>query len=410
MGKKIFGAIAVVAVSFFFMSLNNKTAFANEQHEEIDITSIDDSYLHLFSEETKLDSTKGSFTGFPTAVVHKGTIYVLYGYHTQHQSVPGVEQDYCYYRYSKDGGKTWSERKQLEMPRSKIPGISYDYRKLQLVDDGNRMLGTGIIVPSDANHIKAYRPYFCCLKAKKNGELKYSRFQLLPYVSEDGKEVTAPITHGENKGSNIIEGNMLLIDGKLYWCYYNSVRNVQLLRWDTRKGKIPTFNTTEVLVNIGDNNNEHSYSEVGMFYNDGVIYLSIRDEKATNSNWTYNTVTQELNHVNNTETRAFGPHIYKPKEGPILLTGRQYTYLKKREQLTRMDNIMSPSGEIIKENIGFVGHSMGGDSMYCSTVEYEGRLFIFYYYGMNSSQVSPNSRYTLAYKTIRVDDLKQMLD
>ncbi len=40
-------------------------------------TAIDDSYLHLFSEENKLDSTKGYFTGFPSAVVHKGIIYLI---------------------------------------------------------------------------------------------------------------------------------------------------------------------------------------------------------------------------------------------------------------------------------------------------------------------------------------------
>ena len=64
-------------------------------------------------------------------------------------------------------------------------------------------------------------------------------------------------------------------------------------------------------------------------------------------------------------------------------------------------------GKIIKESIGFVGHPMGGDSMYCSIVEYNGLIYIFYYYGMNSSQVSPNSRYPVAFKTIKVKDLQK---
>ena len=235
----------------------------------------------------------------------------------------------------------------------------------------------------------------------------------MPYISQDGNEILTALQPGtEGRGSNIVSGNMLLYEGYLYWCYYNSARNVQLLRWSTSSGEHPEMKTIEILANIGDNNKEHRYSEVGMFREGDAIYLSVRDEHSTNSNWRYDLHTKTMTHLANTKTEAFGPNIYKIEDGPAVLTGRQYTYLKKREQLTRMDNmiLLSPQGEIIKENIGFVGHLMGGDSMYCSSVELNGVVFIFYYYGMNSSLVSPNSRYTLAYKTIKVEDLRKMAE
>ena len=407
MCKRKYICWCIVIIASLFLS------FVYIRGKNGEIIKIDDSYMHLFSEECQLDSTTGFFTGFPKVVIHDGFLYVLYTYHSQHQSIPRVEQDYLYYKFSKDGGKTWSERKRLKMPRSTIPGISYDYRGLELVDNGNRIIGIGIIAPSDTNGILFYRPYYCELIKKKNGELKYNHFKMMPYVSEEGKKIELPAHPGDRKkGSNIVAGNMLLIDGQLYWCYYNSVRNVQLLKWNTQSGRIPDVETIEVLANFGDNNKTFRYSEAGMFYENGYIYMSIRDEKAKNSNWSYNLRTKEIFHIGNTATRAFGPNIFKPSRGPILLTGRQYTYLKWRNQLTRMDNIilLSTTGEIIKENIGFVGHLMGSDSMYCSTVELDGKVFIFYYYGMNNSQISPDSRYTLAYKTIKVEDLPKLIE
>lgn len=414
MNYKAVVLLMCVVLSFFLLSFNRVTTqkVFVAAIEELP-SKIDDKYLHLFSAETPLDSTKGYFTGFPTAVVHKGVIYVIYDYHSQHQAVPGLEQDYRYYKYSKDGGNTWSERKTMKLPSSDVRGISIDYRGMQLVDDGNRIHCIGVVVPSDTAYIKPYRSYYCQIKAKRNGDLTYRRFKMMPYVNEEGNSVTAPALLGDSQlGSNIVAGNILLVDGWLYWCYYNSVRNVQLLRWNTKKYRTPKKENIEVLANIGDNNKIYRYSEVGMFYDKGNIILSIRDENAKNSNWKFETATGELSHLGKTVTKAFGPNIYKPTNGPALLTGRQYSYLKSREQLTRMDNLilLSPEGEIIKENIGFVGHSMGGDSMYCSTVEYNGLIYIFYYYGMNSSQVSSNSRYTVAYKTIKVEDLQKMLE
>lgn len=414
MKYKAFVLLTCVAFSFFLLSFNRVTA----QKEPVVATEklpskIDDRYLHLFSAETPLDSTKGYFTGFPTAVVHKGVIYVMYDYHSQHQAVPGLEQDYRFYKYSKDGGNTWSERKAMKLPSSDVRGISIDYRGMQLVDDGNKIHCIGVIVPSDTARIKPYRSYYCQLKSKRNGELKYRRFKMMPYVNEEGSRVAEPALLGDIQlGSNIVAGNLLMVDGWLYWCYYNSVRNVQLLRWNAKKHRTPKKENIEVLANIGDNNKVFRYSEVGMFYENGNIILSIRDENAKNSNWKYELATGGLVHLGKTETKAYGPNIYKPSSGPALLTGRQYTYLKGKEQLTRMDNLilLSPEGKIIKENIGFVGHLMGGDSMYCSTVEHGGLIYIFYYYGMNSSQVSPNSRYTVAYKTIKVEDLNKLLD
>lgn len=414
MKYKVLVLLVSVALSSLLLSHNRAAAqkgpIATTEKKSFE---IDDKYLHLFSEEIPLDSTKGYFTGFPTAVVHKGIIYVIYDYHSQHQAVPGLEQDFRYYKYSKDGGKTWSDRKTIKLPASSVKGISIDYRGMQLVDDGNKIHCIGIVVPSDAARIKPYRSYYCQIRAKRNGDLTYRRFRMMPYVNEEGTNVAPPALLGDSKqGSNIVAGNMLRVNGWLYWCYYNSVRNVQLLRWNTKKNRTPKRENIEVLANIGDNNKVFCYSEVGMFYENGNIILSIRDENANNSNWKYELVTGELMHLGKTETRAFGPNIYKPTEGPALLTGRQYTYLRSREQLTRMDNLilLSPEGKIIKENIGFVGHPMGGDSMYCSTVEYNGLIYIFYYYGMNSSQVSANSRYTVAYKTIKVEDLNKLMD
>lgn len=411
---KVIALLTIVALSSLLLSFNRVTAQKESAAAtELLPSKIDDKYLHLFSAETLLDSTKGYFTGFPTAVVHKGVIYVIYDYHSQHQAVPGLEQDYRYYKYSKDKGKTWSERKSMKLPSSDVTGISIDYRGMQLADDGNKIHCIGVVVPSDTARIKPYRSYYCQIKAKRNGDLTYQRFKMMPYVNEEGRCVTAPALLGDSQqGSNIVAGNLLLVDGWLYWCYYNSVRNVQLLRWNTIKYRIPKKENIEVLANIGDNNKVFRYSEVGMFYEDGNIVLSIRDENAKNSNWKYELATGELSHLGSTNTKAYGPNIFKPSNGPALLTGRQYTYLKNREQLTRMDNLilLSPEGKIIKENIGFVGHPMGGDSMYCSTVEYDGMLYIFYYYGMNSSQVSSNSRYTVAYKTIKVEDLQKLLD
>lgn len=414
MKYKVVLLLASVALSSLLLSFNRAIA----QKDSIAITenvpfTIDDKYLHLFSEETSLDSTKGYFTGFPTAIVHKGVIYVIYDYHSQHQAVPGLEQDLRYYKYSKDGGETWSVRKTMKLPSSDVEGISIDYRGMQLIDDGNKIHCIGVVVPSDAARIKPYRSYYCQIKAKRNGDLTYRRFRMMPYVNEEGTSVAAPALLGDSKqSSNIVAGNILLVDGWLYWCYYNSVRNVQLLRWNAKKHRTPKKENIEVLANIGDNNKVFRYSEVGMFYENGNIILSIRDENANNSNWKYELATGGLVHLGKTETKAYGPNIYKPSSGPALLTGRQYTYLKGKEQLTRMDNLilLSPEGKIIKENIGFVGHLMGGDSMYCSSVELDGTIYIFYYYGMNSSQASPNSRYTVAYKTIKVKDLQKLMD
>lgn len=406
--------LTCVAISSLLLSFSHITAQKNPEAAMYKIPSqINDKYLNLFCLETPLDSTKGFFTGFPTAVVHKGVIYVMYDYHSQHQAVPGLEQDYRYYKYSKDGGKTWSDRKTIKLPACDVAGISIDYRGCQLIDDGNKIHCIGIVVPSDTVRIKPYRSFYCQIWAKRNGELTYRRFKMMPYVNEEDCNVEVPAKFGDTQqGSNIVAGNMLLIDGWLYWCYYNSVRNVQLLRWNSKKYRTPKKDNIEVLANIGDNNKEFRFSEVGMFYESGNIILSIRDENANNSNWKYEIATCELSHIGNTKTKAFGPNILKPSSGPALLTGRQYTYLRSQEYLTRMDNLilLSPEGEILKENIGFVGHSMGGDSMYCSAVELNGVIYIFYYYGMNSSQVSPNSRYTLAYKTIKVEDLQKLLD
>lgn len=133
---------AVVLLTFVtLLSLLLSFNHINEQKENVAtkkeiLSKINDKYLHLFSPETQLDSTKGYFTGFPTAVVHKGVIYVMYDYHCQHQAVPGLEQDNHYYKYSKDGGRTWSDRKTVKFPASDVTGISIDYRGLQLVDDG----------------------------------------------------------------------------------------------------------------------------------------------------------------------------------------------------------------------------------------------------------------------------------
>ncbi len=281
------------------------------------------------------------------------------------------------------------------------------------MDLGKKILCLGFIVSSDSNKIRPYQSYYCLLDTKRNGELKYSRFSMMPYVNNDGSAIEDPTALGNTKNnSNIVAGNILLVDGYLYWCYYNSVRNVQLLRWKTKRNRTPKRENIEVLANIGDGNKNYCYSEVGAFYDDGCIYLSLRDEKANNSNWKYVIKTGVLSHIGNTTTRAFGPHIYKPKEGPALLTGRQYTYLKDEAQITRMDNLilLSSKGGILKENIGFVGHPMGVDSMYCSIIELDGTIFVFYYYGVNCSRVSPDSRYTIAYKTIRVEDLQKLLD
>ena len=402
--------LMLLMVSWSCLSLYGQTVNSGERDNKPE--KIDDRYLHLFSEERMLDSSTGYFTGLPAAVVHKGMIYVVYTYHSQHQSVPGVEQDYCYYRLSKDGGKTWSRRLRLKFPSSQIPGLSYDYRGLQMVNAGDRILCMGILVPSDSNGIKAYSSFYCELEARKNGKLKYSRFTLMPQITQDGRHIKDPVQPGDkDKTSNIVAGNILLHDGYLYWCNYNSARNVQLLRWNAAAGDYPVAKTMEILANIGDNSKEHRYSEVGMFCTNGVIYMSIRDEYAQNSNWKYDIKERSLQHLGNTMTKAFGPNIHKPQTGPALLTGRQYTYLKSSNQLTRMDNLilLSSKGEIIKENIGFVGHPMGGDSMYCSTVESDGTIYIFYYYGMNSSQVSPNSHYVLAYKTIKTEDLQKLM-
>ena len=326
-----------MSLTLLLVSFSHRT----KPYVDNEITGINDRYLHLFSEERQLDKSEGCFTGFPKAVVHKGIIYVTYAYQVQHQSTPGKEQDFIYYRSSRDGGQKWSTRQRLIFPKSKIKGISYDYRSIQMISDGNRILGLGTIVPSDTSRIKPYSTFYCELKPNKRGKLKVKYLSLMPYVEQEGNEILSAKRPGEGeRGSNIVSGNIILHDGYLYWCYYNSVRNVQLLRWKTTIGKHPEVETIEILASIGDNNKNHQYSEVGMFLEGESIFLSVRDEKATNSNWRYDLLTGEMIHIGNTKTSAFGPNIYKPKEGPVILTGRQYTYLKKREQLTRMDNII----------------------------------------------------------------------
>lgn len=354
-----------------------------------------------------LDSTTGSFTGFPTAFVYKNTIYLAYRYNCQHMSILGKEQDTIYYKYSRNNGRSWSDRKKLVFPPSSQPGIYYDYRSLYVVSDHDHLYGLGVIAPSDSSSTKAYQSFYCSLNVDERGELSLDQLSCLPYVSPDGKKLSAASSLANGRLSNVISGNFIIHDHTIYWCNYNSLRNIQLLSWKISSTEVPNEDSVKILTTIGDNGKTGKYSEAGMFLHDNTINMSIRDEDSTNKNFAYNLLSGKTEYLCNTQSKAFGPMIFYKAGYPILLSGRQYGYLKGKEQLTRMDNliILNSDNTVKKENIGFVGHLMGGDSMYCSMVESDGRLFVFYYYGMNSSEVSATSSYYIAYKTIKMRHL-----
>ena len=111
-----------------YLAFSYSTDYNTAYYVEVREVETEESTLQISRQivKSKISEPGNDFVGFPTSFVKDGVIFVVYKRTKSHGVTPGKNYSPVY-KFSTDGGLTWSKEKSMKMPQSDSKGLYREY-------------------------------------------------------------------------------------------------------------------------------------------------------------------------------------------------------------------------------------------------------------------------------------------
>lgn len=354
----------------------------------------DDDYTILpqFDAIRNVNSVDGSFTGFPTSVIHNNLLYCFYYKAATHESTPGVQEN-IYYRYSSDKGVNWSDEKEWVLPASDVSGRFRSYRTAYAIPFGNNILFAIFCTTSTTSTITGSFTLLCEASIDESNNITIVNQIKVPLIGTGGNLIYN-YTDSTITNSMIVGGNIIKVGTNYLIACYTSDRDNYIFSFDGTFTDNTHLTILDSMISTEFDYTEHTFIK----FSDTNFYIALREDKRRENTpiFKYNSSTSKFELFSYIDNVAYdGLDAILLNDSVAIIAGRDW---RNYYTPTRFALINS-SGSVFLSNAKYYGDVLGRDCGYCSLQIIDNTLVNIFY--LKRSQ--PNYNYGIASRRIPVD-------
>lgn len=354
----------------------------------------DDDYTILpqFDTIRNVNSVDGSFTGFPTSVIHNNLLYCFYYKAATHESTPGVQEN-IYYRYSSDKGVNWSDEKEWVLPASDVSGRFRSYRTAYAIPFGNNILFAIFCTTSTTSTLTGSFTLLCEASIDESNNITIVNQIKVPLIGTGGNLIYN-YTDSTITNSMIVGGNIIKVGTNYLIACYTSDRDNYIFSFDGTFTDNTHLTILDSMISTEFDYTEHTFIK----FSDTNFYIALREDKRRENTpiFKYNSSTSKFELFSYIDNVAYdGLDAILLNDSVAIIAGRDW---RNYYTPTRFALINS-SGSVFLSNAKYYGDVLGRDCGYCSLQIIDNTLVNIFY--LKRSQ--PNYNYGIVSRRIPVD-------
>ena len=354
----------------------------------------DDDYTILpqFDTIRNVNSVDGSFTGFPTSVIHNNLLYCFYYKAATHESTPGVQEN-IYYRYSSDKGVNWSDEKEWVLPASDVSGRFRSYRTAYAIPFGYNILFAIFCTTSTTSTLTGSFTLLCEASIDESNNITIVNQIKVPLIGTGGNLIYN-YTDSTITNSMIVGGNIIKVGTNYLIACYTSDRDNYIFSFDGTFTDNTHLTILDSMISTEFDYTEHTFIK----FSDTNFYIALREDKRRENTpiFKYNSSTSKFELFSYIDNVAYdGLDAILLNDSVAIIAGRDW---RNYYTPTRFALINS-SGSVFLSNAKYYGDVLGRDCGYCSLQIIDNTLVNIFY--LKRSQ--PYYNYGIASRRIPVD-------
>lgn len=360
----------------------------------------DDDYTILpqFDTIRNVNSVDGSFTGFPTSVIHNNLLYCFYYKAATHESTPGVQEN-IYYRYSSDKGVNWSDEKEWVLPASDVSGRFRSYRTAYAIPFGNNILFAIFCTTSTTSTLTGSFTLLCEASIDESNNITIVNQIKVPLIGTGGNLIYN-YTDSTITNSMIVGGNIIKVGTNYLIACYTSDRDNYIFSFDGTFTDNTHLTILDSMISTEFDYTEHTFIK----FSDTNFYIALREDKRRENTpiFKYNSSTSKFELFSYIDNVAYdGLDAILLNDSVAIIAGRDW---RNYYTPTRFALINS-SGSVFLSNAKYYGDVLGRDCGYCSLQIIDNTLVNIFY--LKRSQ--PNYNYGIVSRRIPVDAVLNLI-
>ena len=361
----------------------------------------DDDYTILpqFDTIRNVNSVDGSFTGFPTSVIHNNLLYCFYYKAATHESTPGVQEN-IYYRYSTDKGVNWSDEKEWVLPASDSNSMFRSYRTAYAIPFGSNILFAIFCTTSTASTLAGSFTLLCEASIDESTHnITIINQVKVPLVGAEGNLIYN-YTDATITNSMIVGGNIIKVGANYLLACYTSNRDNYIFSFDGTFTDNTHLTILDSMISTEFDYTEHTFIK----FSDTNFYIALREDARRENTpiFKYNTSTSKFELFTYIDNAAYdGLDAILLNNNMAIIAGRDW---RNYYTPTRFALINS-SGKVFISNAKYYGDVLGRDCGYCSLQIIDNILINIFY--LKRSQ--PNYNYGVVSRRIPIDTISNLI-
>lgn len=354
----------------------------------------DDTYTILpqFDTIRNVNSVDGSFTGFPTSIIHNNLLYCFYYKAATHESTPGVQEN-IYYRHSSDKGVNWSAEKEWILPASDVSGRFRSYRTAYAIPFGNNILFAIFCTISTTSTLTGSFTLLCEASIDESNNITIVNQIKVPLIGTGGNLIYN-YTDSTISNSMIVGGNIIKVGTNYLIACYTSDKDNYIFSFDGTFTDNTHLTVLDRIISTEFDYSEHTFIK----FSDTNFYIALREDKRRENTpiFKYNGSTSKFELFSYIDNVAYdGLDAILLNDSVAIIAGRDW---RNYYTPTRFALINS-SGSVFLSNAKYYGDVLGRDCGYCSLQVIDNTLVNIFY--LKRSQ--PNYNYGIVSRRIPVD-------
>lgn len=354
-----------------YISFSYSTDYKTAEYVEVKQINSSTCLIKSIGDTTKttISVHNKDFVGFPNSFVKNGIIYVIYKRTTSHNVFPG-KNFFPVYKYSKDGGKTWSKEKRIKLPLSESRILYREYLPYVKNVNGTTHAVFNICVSNNKTGI-IKRTAYATLKVSRS-RIKVQELQFFPNSKMDGSLIFCNSDQMaiEKSSSLVCGGGFVIKDGIMYVPIYTPL-GTSVCTWDMSKPISAVSFKKKVTI---DSEEENEFTEAAIVKINNRWLMALRNEHHKSPLYVSKDNFNTISYLGDMPYELNNPEFREMNDGKAVLMARardcgKHGYLA----------VLNENGDRLVESF-YEDEPMELSDCCSGTMEIVGdKLYIFYY-------------------------------